>query len=373
MQLNKGELRLESSMKNPIQEIRSNDNINSPVRIALLYFAISTLWILLSEPLIARLVTDPLTPNLANAVKDWIFIVITTALLYWLIRHDRATLQASERRFRALIEHSADAISLADQDGKILYVSPAYSHIMGYTADEVVGHNVYDHLHPDEQGPMQARIAAVLSQPGKSFNAQVRQRHKDGRWLWLEGTATNLLNEPEIGAIVVNFRDITDRKLAEAKAKIQSAALEAAANGIVITDTNGAIEWINPAWSILTGYSYSEVVGHNPRILKSGKQLPEFYKTLWNTILAGEVWQSELVNKRRDGSLYTEEETITPVRDEQGKVTHFIAIKQDITERKQVEDQLRYHAMVLNQISDAVIATDLTFHINSWNQGAEKL
>ncbi len=119
--------------------------------------------------------------------------------------------------------------------------------------------------------------------------------------------------------------------------RIQLAAMDSAANGIIITDTRGIVTWVNPAFSRLTGYSFSDIVGNNLNILNSGKQSPEFFNRLWTTILNGEVWQDEVVNKRKDGSFYTEEMTITPVRDGQGKIANFVAIKQDISERKRLE------------------------------------
>jgi PAS domain S-box-containing protein len=120
-----------------------------------------------------------------------------------------------------------------------------------------------------------------------------------------------------------------------------SAALEAAANGIVITDAEGTIEWINPAFTAMTGYSLDEAVGHTPRILKSGQHDPAFYQGLWTTVLDGRVWRQEIVNRRKDGTCYHEEQTITPVFDEQGAVAHFVAIKQDVTERRGAAEALR--------------------------------
>ncbi len=123
--------------------------------------------------------------------------------------------------------------------------------------------------------------------------------------------------------------------------RLQAAALESAANAIVITDLTGAVVWANPAFSRLTGYGLDEVVGRSLGVLKSGQQAPAFYTDLWDTILSGRVWQGPLVNRRKDGSLYHEEMTITPVRDEEEVVTHFVAIKQDVTERRRAEENLQ--------------------------------
>jgi two-component system, cell cycle sensor histidine kinase and response regulator CckA len=119
---------------------------------------------------------------------------------------------------------------------------------------------------------------------------------------------------------------------------LQSAALNAAANAITITDREGRIEWVNPAFTKLTGYTAEESLGRNPReLVRSGQHDQAFYSNLWETILAGRVWRGELINRHKDGTLYTESETITPVLDEQGQIGHFIAIKEDITERKRLD------------------------------------
>lgn len=122
--------------------------------------------------------------------------------------------------------------------------------------------------------------------------------------------------------------EIAEHQRVARRLHVQDQALNASANAIVITDRQGAIEWINPAFTQLTGYTAQEVRGQNPRLLKSGCQDRAFYKKLWTTVLAGEVWQNEIVNRRKDGSLYYEDMTVTPVRTD-GEVTHFIAIKQD--------------------------------------------
>lgn len=136
-------------------------------------------------------------------------------------------------------------------------------------------------------------------------------------------------------------REITEKYQLQETLRLQSAALQAAANAVVITDLEGAIQWVNPAFTTITGYTKEEAIGQNPRLLKSDKHEPSFYKNLWETVLAGQVWRGELVNRRKDGSTYYEEQTITPVRNEQDKITHFIAIKQDVSTRKQAEESLR--------------------------------
>lgn len=141
----------------------------------------------------------------------------------------------------------------------------------------------------------------------------------------------------EINGRVMILRDITERKKFEERLLIQSVALDSAANGIIITDRDGITTYINKGFTEITGCLSEDIIGKNPRILKSQIQHPEFYEKMWNTILAGKVWSGELINRRKNGSLYPEEQAISPVLNSSGRITHFIGIKQDISERKHIE------------------------------------
>jgi two-component system cell cycle sensor histidine kinase/response regulator CckA len=135
-------------------------------------------------------------------------------------------------------------------------------------------------------------------------------------------------------------RGVSEREHMEELLRLQASALESAANSIVITDRTGVIEWVNPAFCVLTGYSTDESIGHSLQKLEnSGRHDESFYKGVWSTILSGQVWRSEVVNRRKDGSNFTVFQTITPVRDKRGSISHFVAIEEDITEKKQLEEQ----------------------------------
>ena len=144
---------------------------------------------------------------------------------------------------------------------------------------------------------------------------------------------------------------------------VPQAALEAVANGVVITDAQGTILWVNAAFTRMTGYSSADAIGQNPRLLKSGEHPPAFYQELWSTIVSGKSWSGETTNRRKDGSVYVEEQTITPVRDAGGKVSHFIAVKQDRTLRRRADDALRRseerYRLLAEHISDVIELYDL--------------
>ena len=136
--------------------------------------------------------------------------------------------------------------------------------------------------------------------------------------------------------------DKTEKKKAEDLLKLQSAALENAANAIIITDINGYIQYINPAFEKLSGYNIEEASGKTPgSLVKSGAHDESFYKKMWETIIAGDVWNGEIINNRKDGKQYTAEMTIAPVKNDAGIIQHFVAIKQDITEKKLATDLLK--------------------------------
>jgi PAS domain S-box-containing protein len=149
------------------------------------------------------------------------------------------------------------------------------------------------------------------------------------------------------------------------------AAVEQAADGIVITDTNGKIRYVNPAFTALTGYTSEEAVGKNLRILNSGRQPVAFYKELWNTIRSGRVWHGEVINRRKDGTFYHEEMRITPVRDSIGEIVNYIAIKQDVTERRAAEEAQGFLAAIVESSEDAISTYTPAGIILTWNRGAE--
>jgi PAS domain S-box-containing protein len=268
--------------------------------------------------------------------------VIGVVLVFHYVTEKRRTeeaLHASEERYRALVDLSPDAIVVV-QDGRFVFANAAALRLYGAdTSDAIIGRPVLDIAHPDDRELVRERLERALRGEPTALS-EVRGVGQGGQPMIVEalGAAVDFNGRR---AVQVILRDISERKRTEDRLRLLSAAIESAANGIAVTDCRGTILWVNPAFSTLTGYSQAEAVGQNPRVLKSGQHPPEFYRQMWQTILAGRDWRGELVNRRKDGSLYTEEMTITPVKSADAAVTHFIAIKQDITERRQAEEALR--------------------------------
>ena len=150
-------------------------------------------------------------------------------------------------------------------------------------------------------------------------------------------------------------------------------AVNQSADAVVITDTNGKIQYVNPAFTLMTGYSGEEALGQNPRILRSGQHSPEFYENLWRTIRSGRTWRGEVINRRKDGSFYPEEMQITPVLQSNGEIVSYIAIKRDVTDRRTADEAQRFLAAVVESSDDAIIASTAEGAILTWNRGAESL
>jgi PAS domain S-box-containing protein len=161
--------------------------------------------------------------------------------------------------------------------------------------------------------------------------------------------------------------DISAQKQVEAELRKLSQAVEQSPVSVVITDLDGTIEYVNPKFEHVTGYSAQDAIGHTPRILKSAETDPAIHVALWDTITQGETWQGEFHNRREDGRLYWESAVISPIRDEAGNITHYIAVKEDITARKQAEEQLRLAATVFEKTREGLLVTDEHNHIKAVN------
>jgi diguanylate cyclase (GGDEF)-like protein/PAS domain S-box-containing protein len=240
-----------------------------------------------------------------------------------------------------LFDVSADAIIVVAEDGTIVRANAACERLLGYSPDELHGKPV-EFLVP-ERFPRHGQLRADYAQKSQprpmGRGLALCARHADGREIPVDIALSPLaIGGHRLASAAI--RDMRGSATDPDALRIQATALRSAANGIVITDRTGTIVWVNPAACAITGYAADELVGSHTRILKSGAHGTEFYAELWQRVTRGETWSGTIVNRRRDGTLYYEEQTIAPVQDAQGAVTHYVAIKSDVSARRRAEEAL---------------------------------
>lgn len=265
-------------------------------------------------------------------VDGWLLILRDITEL----KNTQLDLQQSEQRYRYLLESAAFPVLITSQrDRTVLYANQRTMELFEFT-EKPVGRVVPNYY----QNPADRdKLLQQLALDKQVNNFEVGLKTDTGRLLWVLLTA-NLIEFDQQAAIFVAINDITARRLMEQEMRNLQRAVEQSANTILITDTDGNIVFVNPAFTTTSGYAASEVLGKNPRILKSGAQTENYYHELWSTIKSNESWQGTFHNRRKDGSLYWEAATISPIRDADGSAIHYIAVKEDITARKEAEEEL---------------------------------
>ncbi|MEI7491725.1 MAG: PAS domain S-box protein [Bacteroidota bacterium] len=261
--------------------------------------------------------------------------------------HDDLSLieQALERErylMVALMDHVPDHIYFKDIEGRFIRNNMAHAVSFGLKdPSEMVGRTDFDFFMEDV-ARQQYNDEQEIIRTGLSMNKEERTIRSDGSVNWYSTTKMPLREKN--GKIVGTFgisRDITRRKATEIELIKLSKAVEQSPVSIIITDPDGDIEYVNPKACETTGYSQKELLGQNPRVLKSGETKAEEYSSLWDSIQAGNQWKGLFHNKKKNGKLYWESATIAPIRDNAGNITHFLAVKEDITEQLAVENALR--------------------------------
>ncbi|HBZ57315.1 MAG TPA: hypothetical protein DEO88_18085 [Syntrophobacteraceae bacterium] len=279
-------------------------------------------------------------------------------------------LQQVEAQLEATLEHTPNvAVQWYDRDGHVRYWNHASEAIYGYTAIEAMGKTLDQLLLTDEEAASFKQLLDIVEQSGKTLGPREYQtRNRRGEIRWVETTTFPIPGESEGEPFFVCMDiDITKRKQADMQVRKLVQAVEQSPESIVITNLKAEIEYVNDAFARATGYSREEVIGKNPRILHSGKTPQATFESLWGALTHGQIWNGELHNRRKDGSEYFEIAIIGPIRQSDGQISHYVAVKSDITERKQAEQALRREseksAALLRNASDGVHILDVSGNV----------
>ncbi len=287
------------------------------------------------------------------------------------LRESEQALRESEAKTRAIVDNAADGIITINERGIVETFNNAAEQIFGYAANEVIGENV-NVLMPSPQREEHDGYLQSYFDTGVKKVVGIRRelvgRRKDGATFPMDLHVSEVrLGGRRLFTGIV--RDISERKRADEALRVRTTAMEAAADAIVITDRNGIIEYVNPAFTAGSGYCPDEVIGRKPSMFKSGKHDQAFYQSMWQTILGGRVWHGEITNRYKNGNLCEEEMTIAPVKDAAGQVIRFIGIKRDITERLRAESELEALNKQMVEISrragQAEVATGVLHNVGN--------
>ena len=273
------------------------------------------------------------------------FLMAAADALSGMIEHQRGeeAVRQSEEHFRAMFEVASIGMASADpQTGRFVRVNLKMCAITGYSAAELLHLRVSEITHPDDRQKDWEVFQRVVRGEIPDYHLEKRYVRKDGAVAWVNVNMTvirDAAGQPE--RTMATIEDITERRRAEESHTRLTTAIEQSAETTMITDPNSTILYVNPAFEKTSGYTREEAIGHNPRFLKSGKHDAEFYRQIWAVLGRGDVWSGRLINKKKDGTLYEEDASISPIRDAAGKVVNYVAVKRDVTHEAQLEAQLR--------------------------------
>ncbi len=264
-------------------------------------------------------------------------------------QHTETALKQSEEKYRTLIDNIQDGVFLV-KDGRIEFSNEAFARMLGYSVSDIVGLKFLDLISRDDLAMIATQYGQMELKPGVPKEYEFNLLHKDQKTRVMVNINLGAFRYKNRTASIGTVKDITVRKYTEEELRKLSRVVHQNPISIVITSLNGSIEYVNPVFTELTGYSLQDVIGETPRILKSGEHPPEFYEDLWQTISSGRTWRGELHNRRKDGELFWEYATIAPITDKDGQTTHYMAILEDITERKAVLAELEQHRHHLEEL-----------------------
>jgi PAS domain S-box-containing protein len=283
----------------------------------------------------------------ARAAGGFVLMWMLGGLVFFLAKRSRdLALRRQDRSIRSVLRSLVEGVVVANKEGRILFANEAAERMVGMSADAarpgewstVFGCHLPDMVtpYPEQQLPLARAIRGETVADQDIF-----LRHSGATsGIWLRASGAPLFNEGgDLAGGVVTLRNVTARKKSEELVRRLSSAVEQTADSVFITDRDGRILYVNPAFEATTGYASEEALGKTPRILRSGEQDLAYYEKLWATVLGGDVFRSTTVNRKKNGELYYAEQTITPMKDQGGRVTHFVSVAKDMTEHRRIQEQ----------------------------------
>jgi polar amino acid transport system substrate-binding protein len=250
-------------------------------------------------------------------------------------------LREHEENLRAIYDSTTVGICVLDLKGHFIQNNATWLRMLGYTEKEHRRLTNLDVTHPEDRDETRKLMVSLVNGDIGEYRQEKRFVRKDGSIFWGEISVSPIRDKFEkTQAVIGMLVDITERKTAEEELLKLSRATEESPASVIVTNRHGIIEYVNPKFSDVTGYTAEEAIGKNPRILNAGRLPPEFYAELWQTITAGEEWSGEFCNKKKDGEIFWEYASISPIRNAEGETTHYVAVKEDITARKRMEEEL---------------------------------
>ncbi|MBS1190803.1 MAG: domain S-box/diguanylate cyclase protein [Rhodocyclaceae bacterium] len=276
-------------------------------------------------------------------------------------RQTRQQLQDSEMRRRAVFNQASEHMGILDLDGTLRDINRSALALIGGWPEEVVGKPFWDTPWWSHDAALQARLRQAFAElaGGRPSRFEATHPAADGSLRYVDFQLQPILDETgKLALALAEGSDITERKRAEAELRQFQRAVEQCPVSIIITDTEACIQYVNPKFTEITGYSRGEVLGRNPSLLQSGLTQKATYEQLWAALRQGDVWTGELCNRRKDGEPFWELARILPITDPAGRATHFLAVKEDITERRRVEEQRRLALSVFRSSHDGIFITN---------------
>lgn len=290
----------------------------------------------------------------------WAIVSFSIVLTSGYIQKKIDCIEKTKETYQSIFEHFQDVFYQTDIRGNIIKISPSITRYSDYKVEEVIGKPVVSfYADPSEHRKLLNKIIVN----GEVGDYEIKIKTKRGKIIYT--TVNSHLIKDKAGKIIGiegTLHDKTIQKIMEEETNKLQRAVQCSPASVVITDKFGNIEYVNPKFEQVTGYSYEEAIGQNPRILKSGYKSADEYSELWQAILSGKEWRGEFRNKKKNGELYWELASISPIKNEENEIVNFIAVKEDITERKEIEEKLQQSEekinLLVNSMEDIVFTLD---------------